>query len=298
MTSTQIKKPTSEALSAEPSFIFKYIWPIHRHETSRFLLTTLLMFCILFIQNLIRAEKDSIVTTMIGAEMLSFLKFWGVMPAAILMAVVYVKLISVFKPQNVFYILMSSFILFFGVFAFFIFPNHEALHLQKDASDALILSFPHFKWVILIGSKWGFSLFYIMAELWPNTVFALLFWQFVNSVTTVEESKRFYTLFGLLGQTGLYLSGQFLENLINLSNIVKNSLGLESESLTVISVQLVLSVVLVLGVIGIFTFWLLNKKITNADEIEFKAKKQKMGLKESFKMVAESRYIRLIAILL
>jgi ATP:ADP antiporter, AAA family len=283
--------------SGQPSFIFKYIWPIHKHETTRFLLTTLLMFCILFIQNIIRAEKDSIVTTMIGAEIISFLKFWGVMPAAILMAIAYVKLISSFKPQQVFYIIMSSFLLFFALFAFVIFPNHELLHLSTDTTNALITNFPHFKWFIFIISKWGFSLFYIIAELWPNAVFAILFWQFVNSVTTVEESKRFYTLFGLLGQTGLYISGQFLEHLVSLSTMTKTYFSSDL-NLTTVSVQLVLSVVLMFGVVAIFIFWFLNNKILVAHEIEFKAKKQKMSMKESFKMVVESRYIRLIAILL
>ena len=40
------------------------------------------MFCILGIQNLIRAMKDSVIITMVGTETVSFLKFWGVMPVA------------------------------------------------------------------------------------------------------------------------------------------------------------------------------------------------------------------------
>ncbi|EEC07449.1 hypothetical protein IscW_ISCW005904, partial [Ixodes scapularis] len=74
----------------------------------------------------------------------------------------------------------------------------------------------------------NFFLFYIIAELWPNVVFALLFWQFVNNITTVEESKRFYPLFGLLSQTGIYLAGQFLENLSNINDYVTNKFALQS----------------------------------------------------------------------
>lgn len=55
--------------------IIRYLRPIHRHELPKFLLMTALMFCILFIQNLVRALKDSIVTTMIGSKTIAFFKF-------------------------------------------------------------------------------------------------------------------------------------------------------------------------------------------------------------------------------
>ncbi len=290
-----IAKP--QAQSGEQSLIFRYLWPIYKHETSKFLLTTLLMFCILFIQNVVRAEKDSIVNTMVGTEIIAFLKFWGVMPASLLMAVLYVKLITNFKGEYVFYMIISGFLAFFALFAFWIFPNHETLHFSPDRTQALIESLPNLKWFILILSKWGFSLFYIVAELWPNAAFALLFWQFVNSVNTVDESKRFYTLFGLLGQTGLYISGTFLEHLPKISTHFISTLGIEMNR-SVFSMQLVLSVVIVLGLVAIYTFWYLNHKILTAAQIEFKAKKQKMSVKESIKMVVESRYIRLITLLL
>jgi AAA family ATP:ADP antiporter len=146
---------------------------------------------------------------MIGTEVIAFLKVWGVMPGSIMMAILYVKLINNFKAQKVFYIIISSFILFFALFAFWIFPNHESLHLSIEATESLISKYPNFKWFIVIYAKWGFSLLYVMAELFPNAAFSLLFWQFTNSVTSVEESGRFYPLFGLLGQTGLPLAGIF-----------------------------------------------------------------------------------------
>ena len=58
---------------------------------------TLLMFCILGIQNLIRAMKDSVINTMIGVETISFLKFWGVLPASFIVAI---KLVSVMKGDS------------------------------------------------------------------------------------------------------------------------------------------------------------------------------------------------------
>lgn len=280
--------------------VLSYIWPISSQESSKFLFITLLMFCILGIQNLIRALKDSIVNTMIGTEAISFLKFWGVMPAAFLITIIYIKLVNHMKGENIFYLTMSLFLSFFALFALYIFPNYQTLHLGTHQSNELILYYPNLKWFILLLSNWSFSLFYIIAELWPNIIFALLFWQFVNSITSVEESKRFYPLFGLLGQTGLYISGQFLTRLADINKYFTAKFNLQSSHNSV-SVQIILSVVLVLGIVALYAFWRINNKIIDTatrNKIQFKAKKQHIGIIESLKMVLSSKYIMLIAILL
>ena len=278
-----------------------FIWPIHRHELPKFLFITLLMFCILGIQNLIRALKDSIVNTLIGTETIAFLKFWGVMPAAFMFTLIYVKLVNSIKGENIFYIILSIFLSFFALFAFYIFPNHETLHLSVDSANQLIANYPNFKWFILLLSNWSFSLFYIIAELWPNVVFALLFWQFVNLITSVEESKRFYLLFGLLGQTGLLISGLFLKKLSSINDFLNTKFNFDIPY-NVFSIQIVLSVALCLGLIALFAFWMLNHKIldeTKTSELQFRVvKKHQMNLSDSIKLVLSSRYIMLIAILL
>lgn len=280
--------------------ILDYVWPIARSEVPKFLFITLLMFCILGIQNLIRAMKDSVINTMIGTETISFLKFWGVLPAAFLITIGYVKLVSVMKGENIFYLIMSTFLSFFLLFAFFLYPNHEIIHLNSETAQKLVENYPNFKWFILLLSKWSFSLFYIIAELWPNAIFALLFWQFVNKITTVDESKRFYPLFGLLGQTGLYLSGTFLVNLPAINDYFVQAFNL-TLSRSVISIQIVISVVTILGIVGLIAFWVLNNKILDiatTENLQFRVKKNQMGIKESFQMVISSRYIRLITVLL
>ena len=283
------------------SKIIDYLWPVERHELPKFLFLTLLMFCILGIQNLIRAMKDSVINTMIGTETIAFLKFWGVLPAAFLVTIIYVKLVSVMKGENIFYLIMSVFLSFFALFAFVLFPNYQYLHLDPVYAKNLVLLYPNFKWFILLLSNWSFSLFYIIAELWPNAIFALLFWQFVNKITTIDESKRFYPLFGLLGQTGLYLSGQFLVNLVRMNDYVTKSFALVYDNKSVVSIQIVITVVSILGIIALGAFWVINHKIldiTTTENLQFRVKKNQLSLKESFKMIVKSRYIRLITLLL
>jgi len=292
---TTTKNP--ESPQGNESFLFRYIWPVKRGENSKFLLMTLLMFCILFIQNIMRAQKDSIINTMIGTETIAFLKFAGVMPGAILMAIVYVKLISRLRGESVFYIIIGAFLAYYALFGFLIFPNHEKVHLSQDLAASLIENYPNFKWFILIFSKWSFSLFYIVAELWPNAAFSLLFWQFTNSVTSVEESKRFYPIFAVLGQTGLVFAGMFLENIKLFSQFAMDHFGYDS-SLNIASVQVTITLALILGMIAIFVFWRLNHSIFKGKTIKLSAKKQKMSVTESFAFVMSSCYIRYIAILL
>lgn len=280
--------------------ITDYIWPIARSELPKFLMITALMFSILCIQNLIRATKDSVISTLIGAETLSFLKFWGVMPAAFLMMILYVKLVNVMKGENIFYLIMSLFLTFFFLFAFYLFPNAEQIHLSTSTVNQLIENFPPLKWFILLLSNWSFSIFYIIAELWPNMMYSLLFWQFVNKITAIDESKRFYPLFSLLGQTGLYLSGSFLMNLPHINDYFQDLLSLTCSANT-LTVQVIITVVLCLGLVSMITFWVINNKILDihtTETLQFEAKKSKIGFVDSMKMIMSSRHILSITILL
>src|SRR5438309_2291447 len=59
------------------------------------------------------------------------------------------------------------------------------------------------KGLIAMVHYWSFSLFYVMSEVWSNIVLFLLFWNFANQITKLQEAKRFYGLFGV----GINLSG-------------------------------------------------------------------------------------------
>ncbi len=277
-----------------------YFWVIRQNELPKFSLITLLMFSILCIQNLIRALKDSIINTMIGTETIAFLKFWGVMPAVFMVTILYVKMVKIIKAENIFYIITLSFLIFFALFAFYLLPNHEIIHLKKETAARLIILYPNLKWFILLLSNWSFSLFYIMAELWQDVMFALLFWQFVNNITSVEESYRFYPLFGLFGQTGLYISGLLLTNLSYLNKVVSEKLDLHSDH-DVISGQIILTLVMLLGVAILIVFYYLNNKILSHEQrclLEFKPPKKSVTIIDSLKLALTSRHIMLIATLL
>ncbi|HJK87653.1 MAG TPA: Npt1/Npt2 family nucleotide transporter [Candidatus Megaira endosymbiont of Hartmannula sinica] len=285
-------------------------WQVKKNELPKFLGLSLLMFCILGIQNLIRATKDSVVNTLIGTETISFLKFWGVMPASFLIAILYVKLISRFSPRQLFYSFIIMFLIFFTIFGFYLFPNYESIHLSKETTDLYILKYPNLKWFILLISNWSFSLFYVMAELWPGTIFSLLFWQFVNNSTTIEQSKRFYLTFSLIGQTGLILSGQFLMNLPHMSLFFRENFDFFCNCTTsTIALEITITTVITLGIAAIILYYYVDRLLGKNNDSELqnskinqnnnskKNNKSKPSLTDSFKMIGKSRYIRLIAII-
>jgi AAA family ATP:ADP antiporter len=294
------KLSLSSSAQTKVNTFLDYVWPIKSSESPKFFCITLIMFCILCIQNLIRALKDSIINTMIGTETVAFLKFWGVFPAAFLITIIYVKLTNKLASETIFYLIISVFLAFFALFAFYLFPNHQILHIKPEDAKHLVYSYPHLKWFILLLSNWSFSLFYIIAELWPNVVFALLFWQFVNSITNVEESRRFYPLFGLLGQTGLCVSGQFLMNINALNQYFSDLFNLQLSD-NIVTIQVILSAVIIFGITTLIGFWFLTKKIITTSKIgstALKSSKPSLTTMESFKMVLSSRYIMLITTLL
>lgn len=114
--------------------------------------------------------------------------------AAIGFTAVYSKLCDRMEQKDVFYACTIPFLIFFGLFAFAIFPNVGALHPHAFV-DKIAMSLPKgFSAPLAIVRNWSFAVFYVMAEMWGSVVASLLFWSFANEVTTVDEAKRYCEL--------------------------------------------------------------------------------------------------------
>lgn len=265
------------------------VWPIEMHELKKFLPMTFMMFAILFNYSAVRSIKDSLVVTNIGPEAISFIKLYMVLPSAILGMLFYSKLCNMMKQDKVFYTIITTFLIFFGLFAFILYPNQDFFHPDQTTIQALAAQFPNFKWFFFIAGQWIYSAFYIFAELWGSMALTLLFWSFANQITASTQAKRFYSMFGFFGNISLILSGASLKFL--------SQLGDSSVLINGISIM-----VIAFGIIAMFLYQWMQRHVVNDPELcpvepKKKKKKAKLTLIESFKLIFSTKYIGYIAIL-
>lgn len=296
---------SSISLNEKPEFgrIRGAIWPIHSHELKKFLPMGLMMFFILFNYTILRDTKDSLVITasINGSAVIPFLKIGFVLPASILFVVVYAKLSNMMSREKLFYTLVSSFIIYFGVFAFLLYPNRELIHPTPETVRSLQEMYPHFQHIFPLWGTWMYSIFYVMSELWGSVMISLLFWQFANEITRTNEAKRFYGLFGLLANISLVCSGFTVQYLSD----IRQSLPPEVDAWG-ISLNYMMSAVVASGILIMMTYRWMNLRVLTDPRYYDKAAslgnttsvKPKLSLSESFKYIFSSKYLGLIAILI
>jgi AAA family ATP:ADP antiporter len=278
------------------------VWPIHNHELKKFLPMGLIMFCVLVIYTILRDTKDALVVNGpgAGAESLAFLKGIGVTFSAVLFMVLYTKAANIFKREGLFYITALPFLAFFASFAYIIYPFKDFLHMAPESITHYQAMYPGLHWIIPIIGNWTYSIFYILSELWGSAILSLLFWQFANAITPVIQAKRFYGMFGFLGNFGLLLSGPAVYYLSK----VTTTMGLSQPEAWALSLKYLMGLVVFVGIIFLVTFYWMNrnvltdKKHYDPDAMgEGKKKKAKLSLVESFKVILKSPYLGLIAAL-
>lgn len=270
-----------------------YLWPIYSFELKKLVPMLLLMMFISFNYTIFRDTKDTLVVSSCGAQALPFLKVWGVLPGAVIFTLIYAKLSNLLKREHLFYASVIPFLIFFALFAFVLYPNREAL-APIVSSESLADILPSGLQVLAdIYRNWTLALFYIFAELWGSVCISLLFWGFANDNTRIQEAKRFYAMFGLGANVGSGIAGQIVALLADAD---KNNWGR--------ALQNTLLVTLAAGIVilGLYYF-IQNFVLTDpqfapaAGELRKKKSKPSLSIKDSISLLANSRYLLSIAIL-
>lgn len=282
------------------SLLRSIFWPVHRTEAKKVLsmVGLLLLLCISY--SILRNLKDTIILTAehSGAEVLPFIKVWGMLPAAFIATWVYTRLRRWFSQNAVFYILVSSFVSYFLLFAFVLYPNSETLHLHR-LGDFLSGHLPQgFQGFIALIRNWTFTSFYIISELWSSVILAILYWGFANDVTEVGEAKRTYGLLHF-GANIAPIIGGGLAIIVSdwlVFPFLKDMTNEWGRSI----IQLVLLITLV-ACGAMFVYYLINKKgiVKRVEDAPLKEQpeERKISLRESVRYIAHSRYLLSLAMI-
>eukprot|EP00190_Bangiopsis_sp_CCMP1999_P006299 CAMPEP_0198722764 /NCGR_PEP_ID=MMETSP1475-20131203/351_1 /TAXON_ID= ORGANISM="Unidentified sp., Strain CCMP1999" /NCGR_SAMPLE_ID=MMETSP1475 /ASSEMBLY_ACC=CAM_ASM_001111 /LENGTH=632 /DNA_ID=CAMNT_0044483685 /DNA_START=137 /DNA_END=2035 /DNA_ORIENTATION=- len=269
-----------------------------KSERKKLIPLGLMFFVILFNYTILRDTKDVLVVTAAGAEIIPFLKTYCNLPGAILFTIAYSKLSNYMSREALFYACILPFVAFFFLFAFYMYPNLAALH-PIAWTDQIAASLPaNFAAPLAIIKNWTFAVFYTLAELWGSVVVSLLFWGFANEVTTVDEAKKYYPLFGLGANVALIFSGQYVRYV---SDIRRNlPAGVDGWGL---SLKYLMAMVAFGGLVIAGCYFYVSRFVLTAPTVfkpgaQKKTKvKTKLGVRESAKYLASSRYIRDLAML-
>ena len=280
----------------EFSRIREFFWPIHAFELKKVVPMLLLFFFITFNYTILRDTKDTLIVTAAGAEAVPFIKVWGTMPAAIIFMLVYSELSNYLSRETLFYLTISFFLGFFVLFATVLYPNREFLnpHEFADRLQAILPTGLH-GFVECI-RNWTYALYDIFAELWGSAVLGLLFWGFANDITKISEAKRFYALFGIGANLSLLVSGPLSVSVSNIRKFVPA--GVDAWQ---ISLNFLTCFVVIAGLITMVIYWWIHRYVLiepvfyDPDEVKARETKPKLGLIESLKYLASSKYILCIA---
>jgi AAA family ATP:ADP antiporter len=274
-----------------------------KKELKKVLPLGLMFFFILFNYTILRDTKDVLVVTAkgSGAEIIPFLKTYVNLPGAIGFTVLYSKLTNKYSREQVFYGVLTTFVAFFALFAFVIYPNQAFLHPHAFI-DALAAALPAgFAAPLAIIRNWTFAVFYTMAELWGSVVVSLMFWGFANEVSTVSEAKKYYPLFGLGANVALIFSGLYVRYVSGIRRAMVAA-GSTADPWGM-SLRLLMGAVVVGGAAIMSCFRYIQTSVLTdpecMDQVAVKKAKTKtsMGLGESAKYLANSKYIRSLATL-
>lgn len=270
------------------------LFPIHGNELKKFLPLGLMMFFILFNYYILRDTKDTLIVNSAGAEALSLIKLIGTVPGAILVMLAYSKLSNILSRENLFYVTLLPFILFFALFAFVIYPYGDLLHPSASAVQGLAEQYPRFKTLFHVYGSWSYGLFYVLSELWGSVVLSLLFWQFANYFVKMDEAKRFYPLFGVISNFGVIAAGWAVHHFSKIRGGL--SPAIDPWGLTL---NYLMGAVAVAGIIIAAIYYWMNRVVVieEAPEPQTKKEKPKLSLTESFRTLIKSKHLGFIALL-
>lgn len=253
-----------------------------------------------FNYSILRCMKDSMIVTAAGAEVLPFIKVWAVLPSAVVCTVIFTKLSGRFSQEKVFYVIIGSFLAYFMLFAFVLYPNREYLHPIEQA-DIIATYLPAgAKGFVAMFKYWTLTIFYVAAEMWSSICLTVLCWGFINSVMSVNEAGRFYGFLNIGSNIAAIAAGQVANFFSQPEYNPSLPFGTDAWEQTLVILVITVTVSGILAM-AIFRYFQTSNLAPNAsiEEARFlkeaRSHKERYSLKQSIATLMKSRYLLYIA---
>lgn len=259
------------------------VWPVFPSEMRKIMPMFVILFLLSFNHSILWMMKDSLIVTTAGAESLPFIKVWAILPALIFLTYIFAKLSNRYRQETIFYLLITSFLALYALFAFCIYPNRD--HLQPLESAAYLdrLLPAGFRGLITLYRHWTITGFYVICEMWNTIIISVLFWRFANEITQLSEGRRFYSVLSIGYNLASIVAGIVTASL---TNTVRLNSGWEQ------TMMLLILIVIGSGLITIGTFrWMHKHVVTDRHDRNLQEMGLKLTLRESLLHVAKSRYL-------
>lgn len=276
-----------------------YVWPIYRHELKKIIPMFFMLFLICFNYTILRNLKDALVITAksSGAEVIPFIKVWVILPAAILSTVAFTYLLNHFSRRKVYYIVLGTFIAYFAIFTFCIYPIHDQITLNSTADSLSALLPKGFKGLIAMVRNWPLTMFYVVSELWSTIVMSVLFWGFANEITRLSEATRFYSALNISSNVASIIAGQVA---VAISTDIFNPNLFFGTTAWEQTLDKLMLLIIVSGVGILTTFHWMTKNVLNdplyiPEEARKTKKDKKLNFRQSLSYLAHSKYLICIA---
>jgi AAA family ATP:ADP antiporter len=272
-----------------------FSWALLPGEAKKLIPMVIMVFCICFNHTTLRNLKDALIVPEngSGAAIIPFIKVWVIVPAAIIMTIIFTFLSNRLSRRAVFHVMILGFLSFFTLFAFFLYPNRAALEPRSLATALEGMLPPGFHAMVGMLRHWPLTLFYVMSETWGSIVLSVLFWGFANEVTKLSEAPRFYGILSVAACVAPVAAGGVSSFL---SQNAVEAVAWEQALTTIILF------VIAAGITALLCFnWLtkhaLDRPTWALENSPPSPKEKHLSFRESLSYVASSRYLLCIAIL-
>lgn len=273
-------------------------WPFYRTEVKTFVPMLIMLFLLSFNQSALWNLKDALMVTTSGAEVIPFIKVWGILPGAILFTFIFTKLSNRYSQEKVFYLMTSAFLIFYALFVFVIYPHRDQFHLNQSASYLETILPIGCKGLISMYRYWTFTVFYVACELWNTMIISVLFWSFANQITQLSQARRFYSVLSIVFNLAIVAAGVTVA-LLTTGGIFSSHVLIGQESWEK-TMKLMMIIIVSNGLlIMAFLRWM-HQKVLPDDCRAVKDNgtvKEKLSLWQSLRHVGQSRYLICIAVI-